>query len=146
MRTIITTNHGESREICGNSRKTLNQIVTTLFGPTRAPCAKNLENKAFSRTGAAGLGGFTPNMGYPRQVTIHLPRDLPDPSEHPDEFERQAIRAISRYLEMTNGRAFVLFTSHRMLENAARELTPWFARHHIALYAQSDGMPRSKMG
>ena len=82
---------------------------------------------------------------YPRQVTIHLPRGLPDPSEHPDEFERRAIRAIPRYLEKTSGRAFVLFTSHRMLENAARELSPWFARHHIALHAQCDGMPRSKM-
>ncbi|HMB08798.1 MAG TPA: helicase C-terminal domain-containing protein, partial [Isosphaeraceae bacterium] len=82
---------------------------------------------------------------YPRQVTIHLPRGLPDPSEHPDEFERRAIRAIPRYLEKTSGRAFVLFTSHRMLENAARELSPWFARHHIALHAQCGGMPRSKM-
>src|SRR5512133_2215475 len=40
MRTIITTNHGESREICGNSRKTLNQIVTTIFGPTGSPFAR----------------------------------------------------------------------------------------------------------
>ena len=82
---------------------------------------------------------------YPRQVTIHLPRNLPDPSEQSAEFEREAIRAIPHYLERTNGRAFVLFTSHRMLENAARALTPWFARHNIALFAQSDGMPRSKM-
>ena len=32
-----------------------------------------------------------------------------------------------------------------MLANAARELTPWFARRNIALFAQGDGMPRSKM-
>jgi hypothetical protein len=34
MRTIITTNHRDSRGISGNSRQNLNQIVTTLFGPT----------------------------------------------------------------------------------------------------------------
>jgi ATP-dependent DNA helicase DinG len=32
-----------------------------------------------------------------------------------------------------------------MLDNAARTLAPWFAERNIALYAQSDGMPRSKM-
>ncbi len=82
---------------------------------------------------------------YPRQVTIHLPKNLPDPSERSAEFERQAIRAIPHYLEKTHGKAFVLFTSYRMLETAARALTPWFARRNIALFAQSDGMPRSKM-
>jgi ATP-dependent DNA helicase DinG len=82
---------------------------------------------------------------YPRQVTVHLPRNLPDPSDEPDEFERRAIRAIPHYLEKTHGKAFVLFTSYRMLEAAARALTPWFASRNIALFAQSDGMPRSKM-
>ena len=38
-----------------------------------------------------------------------------------------------------------MFTSYKMLEAAARALTPWLARRNIALFAQSDGMPRSKM-
>lgn len=82
---------------------------------------------------------------YPKQVTIHLPKNLPDPSEQAAEFERQAIQAIPFYLEKTNGKAFVLFTSYRMMEAATRALTPWFSRRNIALFAQSDGMPRSKM-
>ena len=82
---------------------------------------------------------------YPKQVTIHLPRNLPDPSEQAAEFERQAIQAIPFYLEKTNGKAFVLFTSYRMMEAATRALTPWFSRRNITLFAQSDGMPRSKM-
>ena len=32
-----------------------------------------------------------------------------------------------------------------MLEAAARTLAPWFAERNIALFAQTDGMPRSKM-
>ena len=39
----------------------------------------------------------------------------------------------------------MLFTSYKMLDAAARALTPWLARRNIALFAQSDGMPRSKM-
>src|SRR5262249_37914752 len=82
---------------------------------------------------------------YPKQVTIHLPPGLPDPSEQPDEFERTAIRAIPHFLDMTHGKAFVLFTSYRMMGAAASVLAPWFARRKIALYSQTDGLPRSKM-
>jgi ATP-dependent DNA helicase DinG len=82
---------------------------------------------------------------YPSQVTIHLPRDLPDPSEQAGEFERRAIGAIAHYLELTRGKAFVLFTSYRMMQEAAAALAPWLARRDIALLAQSDGLPRSKM-
>ncbi len=82
---------------------------------------------------------------YARQVTVHLPKNLPDPATKPDAFEEEAIRAIAFYLEQTHGKAFVLFTSHRMLATAARVLGPWLAARKIALYAQSDGMPRSKM-
>jgi len=82
---------------------------------------------------------------YANQVKIHLPKNLPDPSERSNEFERAAIRAIPFYLEKTRGKAFVLFTSHRMLETAASALTPWFAERGITLIAQSEGMPRSKM-
>jgi ATP-dependent DNA helicase DinG len=82
---------------------------------------------------------------YARQVTVHLPKNLPDPADSADSFERGAIRAIAHYLEQTQGKAFVLFTSYKMLDAAARALTPWLARRNIALFAQSDGMPRSKM-
>jgi ATP-dependent DNA helicase DinG len=82
---------------------------------------------------------------YPNQVTIHVPRNLPDPSTEPRDFEAAAIRAIPHYLEKTGGRAFVLFTSYRMLEEASRVLAPWFAERNIRLFSQGEGMPRSKM-
>jgi ATP-dependent DNA helicase DinG len=82
---------------------------------------------------------------FARQVTVHVPKNLPDPSDSPDSFERAAIPAIAHYLEQTQGKAFVLFTSYKMLDAAARALGPWLAERKIALFAQSDGMPRSKM-
>jgi ATP-dependent DNA helicase DinG len=82
---------------------------------------------------------------YRSQVTLHVPRDLPDPSEESAEFERRAIGAIRHYLDKTNGKAFVLFTSYRMMDEAARALAPWLAGRNIALYSQGDGLPRSKM-
>ncbi len=82
---------------------------------------------------------------YPNQVTVHVPRNLPDPSTESRDFDAAAIRAIPFYLEKTNGRAFVLFTSYKMLDEAARVLAPWFADRNIRLLAQGEGMPRSKM-
>ena len=38
-----------------------------------------------------------------------------------------------------------MFTSHKMLAMAAQALGPWLASRNIALFAQSEGMPRSKM-
>ena len=51
-------------------------------------------------------------------MTIHIPSNLPDPSDQPAQFEQEAIRAIAHYLERTQGKAFVLFTSYKMLEAA----------------------------
>ena len=82
---------------------------------------------------------------YPNQVKIHVARNLPDPSMQPADFERDVIAAIAHYLERTQGKAFVLFTSYKMLEAAARALTPWLAERNIALFAQGDGLSRTKM-
>lgn len=82
---------------------------------------------------------------YKAQAALHLVRGLPDPSTQAREFERRAILAIPRYLEMTRGKAFVLFTSHAMLERAARELGPWFDERGIRLLAQGEGVARNRL-
>ena len=82
---------------------------------------------------------------YENQVKIHIAVNLPDPSAAPTEFERRAIEAMPYYLDMTEGKALVLFTSHRHLAEAARVLEPWFAARKIRLLAQSAGLAPSKM-
>ena len=52
---------------------------------------------------------------------------------------------IRRYVNRTDGRAFVLFTSYEMMKRAASSLTPWLAEQNFALFCQADGMPRSQM-
>jgi len=58
---------------------------------------------------------------YARQALAYLPRGLPDPAT-PDYVDR-VIDAVVPVLEASNGRAFLLFTSHRALRRAA-ELLP----------------------
>jgi ATP-dependent DNA helicase DinG len=80
---------------------------------------------------------------YEAQVRLYLEADLPEPSS-PDWFAA-AVDAIRRYLDLSEGRAFVLFTSHDALRRAAEALRPHLERRRWTLLVQGEGMPRGKM-
>jgi ATP-dependent DNA helicase DinG len=82
---------------------------------------------------------------YRRQVTLYLPRGLPDPSKEREEYDRAAILAIPRYLEMSKGRAFVLFTSIRHMAAAAHELRVGITGKGWTLLVQGEAESREKM-
>lgn len=81
---------------------------------------------------------------YQKQAKLILPQDIPDPSQA-SEFESAVCERIKKHVLETSGRAFVLFTSYRMLRNCAARLSSWFASENLALYVQGDGLPRSQM-
>jgi ATP-dependent DNA helicase DinG len=72
-------------------------------------------------------------------------KGLPDPSTEPQAFERAAIGAIPRFIQKTNGKALVLFTSHQMMEAATFSLEPWFRSEKITLLSQSHNTPRDRL-
>ncbi len=82
---------------------------------------------------------------FPRQVTLYLVKGLPDPSSETKAFESAAIDAIPNFIQKTQGKSLVLFTSHRMMEAATRVLGPWFQRERITLLSQSSGTSRDKL-
>jgi ATP-dependent DNA helicase DinG len=57
---------------------------------------------------------------YGRQAVLYVPRDLPAPAD--ESFSAQAAQRTLELLEITGGRAFLLFTSHRALRDAASRL------------------------
>ncbi|HSD91192.1 MAG TPA: ATP-dependent DNA helicase [Kofleriaceae bacterium] len=57
---------------------------------------------------------------YARQAMLYVPRDLPPPAD--DAFSGAAAQRTLELLEVTKGRAFLLFTSHRALRDAAARL------------------------
>jgi ATP-dependent DNA helicase DinG len=85
------------------------------------------------------------SFDFERQVRLHIAVDLPDPSTEPEIFEAKALSAIRHYLELTHGKAFVLFTSYRFLKAAEVALAPWLAERNLALHSQASGVPRSKL-
>ncbi len=63
---------------------------------------------------------------YARQALCYLPPGLPDPAAR--DYTDQVIEAVLPVLQASNGRAFLLFTSHRALRRAAdllRSRVPW---------------------
>jgi len=57
---------------------------------------------------------------YSKQAMLYVPRDLPPPAD--DGFSAAAAQRTLELLEITAGRAFLLFTSHRGLRDAATRL------------------------
>ncbi len=62
---------------------------------------------------------------WPRQALCYLPARLPDPNSR--DFSAAMLDAVRPVLEASNGRAFLLFASHRALREAATALRggPW---------------------
>ena len=80
---------------------------------------------------------------FKKQVKIHIPHTMPDPNSI--EFIPAAIREIKHYLEMTYGKAFVLFTSYKMMDEVYDEVAPYLAEIGIDVFKQGDGLSRTDM-
>jgi ATP-dependent DNA helicase DinG len=80
---------------------------------------------------------------YEQQVTVYVESNLPEPSH--DTFVEKAADSIKKYLLKTNGRAFVLFTSYRMLEEMAEILEPWLGSEGFTLLQQGGSVDRTTL-
>jgi len=81
---------------------------------------------------------------YAEQATLYLESDLPEPSDTL-RFLPAACEKIEHYLRQTRGGAFVLFTSYRMLEDAAQILRPRLEEQGYPLLVQGQGVPRKAL-
>ncbi len=82
---------------------------------------------------------------YREQAELVLVDAMPDPASESRDYERKVVEMIRRYVARTDGRAFVLFTSYEMMRRITEALVPWLAENDLALFSQSEGMPRSQM-
>lgn len=80
---------------------------------------------------------------YQSQVELILADGMPDPAASPQDYEAHCCEKIQHYVQRTRGRAFVLFTSYKMLQSCERRLSRWFIDAGLTLYSQGEGLPRS---
>lgn len=81
---------------------------------------------------------------FHEQVELHIPKGLPNPKDSA-AFIPAACEQIKHYVQKTEGKAFVLFTSYSMLQEAAATLAEFFEEEGLQLLVQGEGMPRSRM-
>jgi ATP-dependent DNA helicase DinG len=95
-----------------------------------------------------GLEKFKPlRLGspfdYQRQVTMYIEPDMPLPDS--SDFTKAAAEKIKKYVKLTGGRAFVLFTSYQMLEAVANMLSDWFGENNIELLVHGGPINRTEL-
>ncbi|MEO1998814.1 MAG: helicase C-terminal domain-containing protein, partial [Planctomycetaceae bacterium] len=116
---------------------------------TSATLAVGRKNFEFTKTRLGLTHCQTLELGSPfdyrKQVQLILPGDMPDPSGDGDVYRDRVCDKIRKYVLQTQGRAFVLFTAHGMLQQCAQRLTPWFAEHNLDLCCQGSDRSRSQL-
>jgi len=123
--------------------KTKSVVLTsaTLVTEKEAPFDYIRRRLSLAKCKCVALGS---PFDYRRQLTVHVEGGLPDPGQT-GEFTRAACEAIKKYVQMSAGRAFVLFTSYDMLNKAAEALAEFFRSKEMTLLVQGAGLPRSRM-
>jgi ATP-dependent DNA helicase DinG len=90
----------------------------------------------------AGLKLGSP-YDYQKNVSLYIEKDLPNPND--PKFIKTAAEVIKKYLLQTHGRAFVLFTSYKMLEGMAKTMADWLAENTIELLQQGKEFDKSEL-
>jgi ATP-dependent DNA helicase DinG len=80
---------------------------------------------------------------YQRQVKIYLENYLPEPNSK--NFAQKCSESIKKYIDKTQGRAFVLFTSYSMLKSVGANLADWAGDNHYQILEQGAGLDRHEL-
>ncbi len=120
------------------------------------PAARAVRDRRQSRD-ISGLNYFARRVGaeaatllqvgtpfdYERQMKFWVVRKMPDPRDA--SYREALVHWIEHFIELTQGKAFVLFTSYRLMQETAELMQPFFNRMGLACFVQGTGTPRSLM-
>ena len=80
---------------------------------------------------------------YERQMKLYVANKMPDPRE--SGYRDALMHWIEHFVRLTHGKAFVLFTNTRLMQEVAELMAPVFDQLGVACFTQGKGMPRSLM-
>jgi ATP-dependent DNA helicase DinG len=80
---------------------------------------------------------------YDRQMKLYVAKKMPDPRAH--DYAGALEHWIGHFVKQTHGKAFVLFTSYKLMQEVAESMQPFFKQLKIELFVQGTGTPRSTM-
>lgn len=108
-------------------------------------------------TGETGMGYFAGRVGaeavhsvqigspfdYKEQMRLVVARSMPEPED--PKYAEDLAAWVMRYLEESNGRAFVLFTSYRLMQETAQKVSSFCESKGWTIYIQGNDLPRHAM-
>jgi ATP-dependent DNA helicase DinG len=80
---------------------------------------------------------------YEQQMKLFVAGKMPDPRE--PGYEDALLKWIEHFIRMTHGKAFVLFTNFKLMQQIAERMQPLFAELKLEYFVQGTGTPRSLM-
>ena len=133
-------------------------IMTSATLATSANLKSDISNhRAKSVSKQSGLNYFARRVGceaatqlqvgtpfdYERQMKLFVAKKMPDPREA--GYAEALEHWIAHFVKQTHGKAFVLFTSYKLMQEVAERMQPFFAKLKLELFVQGTGTPRSTM-
>jgi len=82
-------------------------------------------------------------FNYPEQMKFYVVGKMPDPRD--PAYVPSLIQWIEHFIELSHGKAFVLFTNLSLLQQVAGLMQPFFLKLGIECHVQGTGTPRSLM-
>ena len=80
---------------------------------------------------------------FPTQMKLFVVRKMPDPRDA--GYAKALAHWVAHFVTETEGRAFVLFTSYRGMQQLAAEMESFFSGNRMNLLVQGQGAPRGKL-
>ena len=80
---------------------------------------------------------------FKKQMTLFIVQKMPDPRD--PACDEALAHWIGHFVEESEGRAFVLFTSYRGMQQIAARMEKFFVEKEMNLLVQGSGMPRGKL-
>lgn len=80
---------------------------------------------------------------YEKQMKLFVAKKMPDPRE--SGYRDALVHWIEHFVTLTHGKAFVLFTNYKLMQEVGEAMQPFFDRLGVACFIQGTGTPRSTM-
>ncbi|HZL13919.1 MAG TPA: helicase C-terminal domain-containing protein, partial [Verrucomicrobiae bacterium] len=133
-------------------------IMTSATLATSANLKSEISNpRAKSVSKQSGLNYFSKRVGcesatmlqvgtpfdYARQMKLFVAKKMSDPREA--GYRDALIHWIGHFVTQTHGKAFVLFTNYKLMQEVAELMQPFFDQLGVSCFVQGTGTPRSTM-
>ena len=76
-------------------------------------------------------------------MKVFVSRAMPDPRS--SDYEEALVKQVEHFIDQSRGRAFVLFTSYRLMNSVAEEMESYFEDRGYRLLVQGRKLPRHRM-